>query len=175
MAGTIAAMTGWVRGRRSRRGTSMLELCFCFLAMWAVVMGVIAIGSYYWGATTLSTTADIASLSAQSAYDRVRFGAGVLGAGDQRNQADARRLAEQAAATVIDGAAEPGKGPFSFGADSCESGVPGSPISRELEVDEFPVAGYDGHHFEIRLTAPVGWRAGCQTVNSSISSARLGR
>lgn len=164
------------RGGRGR-GTSVLELCFCFLLMFGVVVGLLKIGAYYWGATTLSTTADVASLSAQSAYDRVRFGAGVLGVADQQNQADARRLAEQAASVVIDGAGRSGRGAFSFSDTTCPSGVPGSPIRRDLTTGEYfdGGTGYDMHSFQVRLEAPIGITGGCESVTSVISSARPGR
>lgn len=168
-----------LRRRRSRRGTSVLELCFCWLLLFTFTVGLLKLGSYYWGATTLSTTADVASLSAQSAYDRVRFGAGVLGSGEQQNLSYARQLSEQAANVVVNGAGSTGKGAFNFSGKSCSggTGAPGSPIRRTVSTGEYfdGATGYDVHSFQIRLEAPIGLDGSCEAVTSVISSARPGR
>lgn len=166
----------WLNRLRRRRGASVLELAVCWLVLFTFAVGMVRVGSFYWGATTLSTTADVAALSAQSAYDRVRFGPGVLsGPADQANQAQARSFALSAASVVINGAAREGEGPFAFSDARCGSSTPGSPLAREVTTGEYSSGETAIHSFTVRLSGPVGFLGGCQSVTSVLSSARLGR
>lgn len=166
-----------LRRLRTRRGTSMLELAVCWMVLFTFAVGMVKVGSFFWGATVMSTTSDVAALSAQSAYDRVRFGSGVLnGSDDDANRAQATSFALTAAAVVIDGAAESDKGPFAFSKTTCGSPTPGSPLDREVTTGEYVAAnGNAVHSFSVKITGPIGLAGGCQEVTSTLSSERLGR
>lgn len=168
----------------TRRGTSTLETGFSVLFLFGFCVVLMFIGAFYWAATTLSTTGDVAALSAQSAYDRIRFGPGVLdGTADAANQAQAAALARSAVDTVVDGAGDRGRGPFSFWDEDC--GGPGaSPIGRRLDPRDAASGTVATRTFTVTLRAPMAaWTrwdrplgsGSCRTITSSLTSARLGR
>lgn len=66
------------------------------LSLVILIWGLYTVGSLYWSATALSTTSDVAAQSAQSAFDRWRFGSSAFAGNASADNANLQLAVSQA-------------------------------------------------------------------------------
>lgn len=130
------------------------------ISLTLLLFGLYVVGSLYWSATVVSTSADVAAQSAQSAYDRWRFGSSAFNgdlSADAANHAVALAKAREAGAVVINSVVAQGSGRGLVGVrpggGSCGSAGPGG-LGSAINVE----TGAGGNHRLNRVTVDLSAR-----------------
>ncbi|WP_217924665.1 hypothetical protein [Miltoncostaea oceani] len=172
------------RALRARHGTSFIELLAAMFSLIVLLWGLYTVGSLYWTSTVLSTSSDVAAQSAQSAYDRWRFGASAFGgdiAADAANHQIAVREADRAAGIVLASISDQGAAnglPGVIADASCGTGT-GDLVRRRVLVSRG--VGGDRRLTQIEVELTARWISGlaladnlneCLSASSRTSSLR---
>lgn len=164
----------------------MLEFAVAAFCMFLAIIGIYAIACLYWGAAVMSSTADIASLSGQVAYNRWRLPSSAFSDSleDRDDQRRATEKAVEASDFVVHSFAEQvGQGSEESGTNSilwifdgvCGSGERVGPFTYRTEVGPYPSplpAGVspDTVVVSVSLSASVRWKIpGSAGENSCLS------
>lgn len=151
---------------QQRRGASFLELLASMVSLVLLLFGLYVVGSLYWSATVISTSADVAAQSSQSAYDRWRFGSTAFNGdatADAANHAVALQKAREAGQIVLGSVLTQGSGGGLVGIDTanrepgCGSSAPGG-LRSDINVETGIGPGGQLNRVTVDLSAQ--WSAG---------------
>lgn len=171
-AGIIGAVRRIIANER--RGAAILEFAAAAAVMFLAIIGIYAIACLYWGAAVMSSTADIASLSGQVAYNRWRLPSSAF-SDTLEDREDQRRATEKAveasdfvvrsfAEQISQGSEESGTNSILWIFDgACGSGESVGPFTYRTEVGPYPAPRPEGVSpdtivVSVALSAQVRWK-----------------